>query len=240
MSPGFRRLLRPKWLVWHVLIGVLLITTFNLGFWQLRRLETRQTWNAQVELQGVLPPVTLEEALVGPPDQALFRRVSATGEFDEAAQVYVAHRSQNDSPGLHVVTLLRVTDGPDVVVNRGFVPRLNYLEDDPTLWPAALGEVEISGVLVEQTVRSGGLGDEVMGIDLAALSQRWGVSVAPFVLQATDGANVDWLPAPLPEPDLSDGPHLGYALQWFAFTLVGVVGYPLAMANVARRTEEVA
>jgi surfeit locus 1 family protein len=100
--------------------------------------------------------------------------------------------------------------------------------------------VEISGVLVEQTVRSGGLGDEVMGIDLAALSQRWGVSVAPFVLQATDGANVDWLPAPLPEPDLSDGPHLGYALQWFAFTLVGVVGYPLAMANVARRTEEVA
>jgi len=240
MNPGFRRLLRPKWLVWHLIIGVLLITTFNLGFWQLRRLEARQDWNSQVELQGALAPVTLEEALAGSPDEALYRRISVSGEFDEMAQVYVAHRSQNDSPGLHVVTLLRVDGGLDVVVNRGFVPRLTYLEDDPTLWPVALGAVEVSGVLVEQTIRSGGLDDEVMGIDLMELSQRWGASVAPFVLQATEGANVDWLPAPLPEPDLSDGPHLGYALQWFAFTLVGVVGYPLAMANVARRTEEVA
>jgi surfeit locus 1 family protein len=28
-------------------------------------------------------------------------------------------------------------------------------------------------------------------------------------------------------PDLSEGPHMGYALQWFGFAAVLAIGYPL-------------
>ena len=31
------------------------------------------------------------------------------------------------------------------------------------------------------------------------------------------------LPAPLPEP--TDGPHLSYAIQWFAFATIAAIGY---------------
>ena len=33
------------------------------------------------------------------------------------------------------------------------------------------------------------------------------------------------LPLPLQEPEFTPGSHLGYAVQWFAFTVIGVIGY---------------
>ena len=36
----------------------------------------------------------------------------------------------------------------------------------------------------------------------------------------------------LPEPTL--GPHLAYAVQWFIFTTIAVVGYALLLRRVAR------
>jgi surfeit locus 1 family protein len=42
------------------------------------------------------------------------------------------------------------------------------------------------------------------------------------------------LPRPLPADDLTAGPHLGYAIQWFAFALVGVVGYAILLRKVWR------
>jgi len=43
----------------------------------------------------------------------------------------------------------------------------------------------------------------------------------------------------VPPPELSEGPHLGYAAQWFIFSTIAVVGYPLVLRRVvARRGKE--
>lgn len=42
------------------------------------------------------------------------------------------------------------------------------------------------------------------------------------------------LPAPVEPPALSEGPHLGYAVQWFIFAVIAMVGYPLILRRVAR------
>ena len=52
-------------------------------------------------------------------------------------------------------------------------------------------------------------------------------------MQASPEGTDDW-PLPLPTPDLGEGPHLSYAVQWFIFTLIGLVGYPLVLARVAQ------
>ena len=44
-------------------------------------------------------------------------------------------------------------------------------------------------------------------------------------------------PVPLPPPELNAGPHLGYALQWFSFALVAIVGYTLVLRHQARTGE---
>ncbi|MEY4131134.1 MAG: hypothetical protein RLZZ31_1258, partial [Actinomycetota bacterium] len=38
-------------------------------------------------------------------------------------------------------------------------------------------------------------------------------------------------------PDLSEGPHLGYALQWFSFSLLTIIVYPLLLRRVAKRRQ---
>jgi surfeit locus 1 family protein len=37
----------------------------------------------------------------------------------------------------------------------------------------------------------------------------------------------------LPELDLSEGPHLGYALQWFTFAALLTFGYPVYLRRQA-------
>ena len=43
-----RRLLRPSWIISHIFVTALLVSTVNLGFWQLRRLDERKVNNAQI------------------------------------------------------------------------------------------------------------------------------------------------------------------------------------------------
>ena len=44
----------------------------------------------------------------------------------------------------------------------------------------------------------------------------------------------------VPPPELSEGPHLGYAAQWFIFSTIAVIGYPLVLRRVVmRRGKEV-
>jgi cytochrome oxidase assembly protein ShyY1 len=41
----------------------------------------------------------------------------------------------------------------------------------------------------------------------------------------------------LPEPILDEGPHFGYAVQWFIFSTIALVGYPLIIRRSARNRE---
>jgi surfeit locus 1 family protein len=43
------------------------------------------------------------------------------------------------------------------------------------------------------------------------------------------------LPVVLPEPELDEGPHLSYAVQWFVFATIAAVGYPLVLRRLSRR-----
>ena len=57
----------------------------------------------------------------------------------------------------------------------------------------------------------------------------------PAVLQraASSPADADVL-VPVPQPELDAGPHRSYAVQWFIFATIGLVGYPLILRRVAR------
>lgn len=248
MTPGVRRLLRPAWILSHLLVAALLVATVNLGFWQLRRLDARRDHNALVAARADQPAAPLATAF-GPlkggvtPEDLRHLRVTVTGTWESGAEVLLANRSRDGVAGVHVVALLRIDGihpGVGVVVDRGFVPRPVYLAGDRSAWAPDTGEVVVAGTL--DAYRSGerGHADEVDRIDRDALVDRWGVSLAPMWVRAGDTTGPgDW-PAPTPVADLGDGSHLSYAVQWFVFTLIGLVGYPLVLVRLARRDPGVA
>ena len=77
-------------------------------------------------------------------------------------------------------------------------------------------------------------------VDLERVAEQVDYDVLPAYVQlvsSTPGeVNPDGAPelVPLGRPELSEGPHLGYAVQWFTFTTIAVVGYALLLRRVAR------
>ena len=62
-------------------------------------------------------------------------------------------------------------------------------------------------------------GTELFRVDIATLSDFVPYPLAPFYLKLIPGDGAS-LPIPvLKEVDLSQGPHLDYALQWFVFSI---------------------
>ena len=237
MTQGSRRLLGPAWILSHLAVLVLLVATINLGFWQLRRLDERRHHNDRVETQVRWDPVPVATAFGAdhPSGDLWYRPVVAAGTFDPAREVQVANRPREGVPGVEVVTLIILADpsGTAVAVNRGFIPLAVRANADPMSWAPPPGPVEVVGLAMAG--RSGGhvSGDEVDRIDLDLLTKRWGLGLLPAYVQAAPDGTDGW-PLPLPTPDLGAGPHLSYAVQWFIFTLIGLVGYPLVLARVAR------
>ena len=237
MTQGARRLLGPAWILSHLAVLVLLVTTINLGFWQLRRLDERRHHNDRVETQARWDPVPVATAVGAfhPSGDLWYRPVVAAGTFDPAREVQVANRPREGVPGVEVVTLLILADpsGTAVAVNRGFIPLAVRANADPMSWAPPPGPVEVVGLALAG--RSGGhvSGDEVDRIDLDLLAKRWGLGRLPAYVRAAPDGTDGW-PLPLPTSDLGEGPHLSYAVQWFIFTLIGLVGYPLVLARVAR------
>jgi surfeit locus 1 family protein len=210
----------------------------RLGFWQLHRLSQRRAINAKLAARLSTPPVPALEAMRDTAS-AEYRRVSATGTYDFAAELSLAARTREGSPGANIITPLRVR-GSDtaVLVNRGWVYAADAMSVDFGRWREP-NDAVISGYLVE--IPRGGRGAVnppsnprvIRRLDYDSLAKRFPYPIAPFVLVATSAeaatASRDSTPARLPPPLMDEGPHLGYAIQWFTFALIALVGAGIAV-----------
>lgn len=229
-----RRLFRPRWLLAHIAVLALAALFVSLGFWQLRRLEERRAFNTLGTLRLSAEPVPLNGLLGRGHDPASleYRRVTVTGRFDVSGEVLVRSQVFRGTAGFHVITPLVGERGIAVLVNRGWVP-LGFDHVPVEGAPPPAGEVTIEGwVHLTQMRPSLGPEDPAKGrlttlsrVDVGRIQQQVDVELAPVYVIATS----EWgseLPVPAPEPDFSDdGPHLSYAIQWFGFALIGLIGY---------------
>jgi surfeit locus 1 family protein len=211
---------RPRWIVLHLAVLAMTALFVSLGLWQLRRLDERREFNSRIRTQAELPPVE------DPSDGDLaYRRAELTGRYDADGEVVLRNRTLHGRAGNHVLTPLVLDDGTAVIVDRGWVP----LElDEPPVAEAAPpdGEVTVSGVLRPEESRRPLSGDDpatgtlrtVRRVDPGRLDRQLPYDVARlWLLRQDPDAPSDQLPVPAELPELSDGPHLPYAIQWFAF-----------------------
>lgn len=242
----YRFLLKPKWILFHVLCLVLVVTMVELGFWQLHRLQDRRAFNAEVTERAAMP-VSPYADVVTPgtePGDVQWRRVVATGTYLPDEQLIEVNRSQDGAAGVNVVTPLRLDDGTVLMVNRGFAPSPDMTNADAP--PAPSGTVEIEGRLRVSDKRSFGEFTEPAGeltqirrIDLERLAPQLPTPLAPVYADLVASKPADSGLTPVPDPELSEGPHLSYMLQWWFFSLCVVVGWVLAVRrSVGQRRRE--
>ena len=247
---GFLR--RPKWIVFTLGVILLIFVMMNLGFWQLRRLDTRKEHNAQIRERAAAAVVPVGDlvAPTTPIDQTgdvQWRNVSTTGRYDETQQVLVRNRSYNGIPGYHVLTPLVLPSGDAVIVNRGFVP-LETSGDKPDVPAAPSGVVTVDG-RVRSSQQRGRFGPrdpaegtltQVARADLVRLQQQMPYRILPVYVELESSQPADSTAlTPVPLPELDEGPHLSYAIQWFIFSVLAVIGWILVVRKTAKGSPEI-
>lgn len=228
---------RPLWVRWTALVVLVMLlgTAFVLlGRWQLARLDERRGHNAHTianEQAPVRPYTEVFTHPIGEDDQ--WQRVEAVGTFDPDHQFVVRFRNGTDAggaeaKGYEVVTPLR-TDAGWVLVDRGFIA-VPTGEPLPTVAPAPpAGQVRVIGHVRRNEEGSGGAvqpsDGQVRLINSPALAAALPYPVPDGYIGAitVDPPQQGGL-TPVQLPELSDGPHFWYAVQWFMFTAIGVAG----------------
>jgi surfeit locus 1 family protein len=213
-----------------ILIAVSLAALFvRLGFWQLDRLAWRRALNAEVASRLSAPPVALADL---PRDSALmrFRRVDVAGVFDYANEIVITQRTRGGSPGVYLLTPMRVA-GRDtaVLINRGWVYSPNGKDVTLSTWRERDTSRVLAFALPAEKSLAGAAGASspklMRTLDIALAQRGLPYPVAPFQLvQLGDTAPKGNIPPRLIPPPPSEGAHKSYAIQWFSFATIALFG----------------
>jgi surfeit locus 1 family protein len=240
------RLLRPGWLLKHLFALAIFGSFVVLGIWQLDRLEQRRAANAVALAVLDQNPTTLTGA---EPDPAALvgRKVRVTGSYlNEQSVVLRSQKSDSGVDGVHLLTPLRIAgSGAVVIVDRGWLPTSQ--RGAALAGYAVAREVTLEGVAYAPQVRpdsalaprdlplpGASRVEAWVRVDVAGLQAQVGEPLLPlYVEQLPDGAST--LPRPRDPRAMDEGPHLGYALQWFAFAAMLAVVYAALMRQELKR-----
>ena len=215
-----------------ILIAVVITAVFiRLGFWQLARLQDRKAVNASLASRASAPAVRIS-GLPADTAKAHYRRVSLAGAYDYPNEIVLTLRSRDGSPGVNIVTPARLV-GTDtaVLVVRGWVYSPNGMSVDLTRWREG---AQLSGHGFVETYpppRQGANASPTQSnafrwLDRATLENRIHYPLKPYyvVLTSPPEDTTKETPPRLSVPPMDEGPHKSYALQWFSFAAISIIG----------------
>jgi cytochrome oxidase assembly protein ShyY1 len=214
-----------------------------LSNWQWHRLSDRQVLNVQIQSQIDKDPVSLSGILIdgteskSVPSDTQWRTVEMTGTWLQPEQVLVRKKSLESNLGLWVVTPLRLTDGTVVMINRGWTAAGNSAIDSPVVADVPIGEVEVLGRLRDVQERTSpaptdlpeGQVDRIVPMEIVSSEET--LSNAYVEMTASRPESKTSEIRTLPEPEVTEGAHRSYALQWMFFEIMTVIGWIILVRN---------
>jgi surfeit locus 1 family protein len=162
--------------------------------------------------------------------------VTFTGVPDYAHEFALTGRTRNGSPGVNIITPFRIPGRDTVVlVNRGWVYSPDASRVDFARWKEP-DTLMVAGY-VETTIDTiGEVGEptrQFRQMDHRRISAQLPYAVERFYVVAlaegtTSGPDT---PVRLPLTTLAEGPHKSYAIQWFSFAAIALLGTAAYLAS---------
>lgn len=232
-----RRLFHPRWILVHVGVVALVSTMVWLGTWQLSRLDQRRARNAAIVEHTMAPIETATQAMGSSADE--WRRVMLSGRYLPATEVSIINRSQDGTAGDDLAVVFQTESHGNFLVNRGFVPlqiSARFLPEEPLNIVGYIRLNQTRGTLGAIDSSESGT-TQFQRFDLERISKalRTPISTSYYVqlIKESPSPNMAW-PAPVPLPEIDEGPHFSYALQWFFFSLVAITAWVVVVRRKLR------
>lgn len=234
---AYKFLLTPKWIAITVVCIFMLPAFQALSNWQWNRLEARQIVNEKIQQQISREPVLISELIVTS-DGSLevsadsqWQTVEMTGTWHQDDQVLVRKKSLESDLGLWVVTPLELTDGTFVMVNRGWTAAANSAVDSPVVADVPTGTIEVLGRIREVQERTkpaptdlpDGQVDRIVPIEIVDGPQTLTNAYVEMTASRPESKTNEI--RTLPAPEVTEGAHRSYAVQWIFFEIMTVIGW---------------
>jgi cytochrome oxidase assembly protein ShyY1 len=224
-------MLSRRWALFAVTVVVLAYGCWWLGQWQFHRLHDREATNRQTRSNLSAAPAPVDGVLApgrAPRARDEWRRVSATGTYEPSRSVVIRYQTRDGASGVDVVTPLRTSSGTSLLVDRGWLATGNVGVDKVDAPPPPSGHVRVVGF-----VRADATGGATTVSDRSARAIS-SVAIGRALSTPVYGGFVDLEKEtppprsplePAEPPDLGNGPHFFYGLQWWFFGLLAVFGF---------------
>jgi surfeit locus 1 family protein len=212
---------KEPWALFKSLIALLLIIFCLWGSqWQYHRGVDRHARNAVIEERIAKSSIELN-TVTSDLSNYEWQTVSTAGTFDTNKQILLRNRYNDGKYGYEVLTLFRSIDNKSFWVDRGWVEAGATATTPPVVTPLPQGVVSITGRLrLDSSLPRGsffalpGKGEGLVS-ELNAQSQ---LDTEKFYIDLLSGSDTSLTPEVTAQlPELSDGPHMAYALQWIFF-----------------------
>ena len=194
--------------------------------WQYHRGQSRSIQNSIIIRNETLPALTKGEIADIDSQRDQWRTVELSGTFDSRHQLLIRNRYSQGRLGFEVLNLFR-TDVGNFWLDRGWV-----VAGKDAATPPTISTLPTMPLTIQARIRSEDISKQVEGSFFASLPSKkivnltsaQGVEAAPYYLDLLPtNASISPLTA-IDLPELSNGPHFAYALQWLFFALIILVG----------------
>lgn len=195
--------------------------------WQYHRGVDRHARNTLIIEQSLLPAVELGE-LTGNIDSFEWRTISIQGVFDDKNQILLRNRYSEGVYGFEQLTLFEF-DQRKIWVDRGWIKAGSNATIPPQLQQTSDESVRITGRLrLDSSLPQGkffAVANNAQRDLVSQLDARKGIQTEDFYIDLISVSDTAMNPdVPVELPELSDGPHMAYALQWIFFAALVIYG----------------
>ena len=219
---------KEPWALFKSIIALLLIIFCLWGSqWQYHRGVDRHARNAVIQDRIAQSPIELKSVSGALVDYE-WQTVSVEGVFDNEKQILLRNRYNDGKYGYEVLTLFKSTANKSFWVDRGWVQAGATATTPPVITEVPTSQVSITGRLrLDSSLPRGsffalpGKGEGLVS-ELNAQSQ---LNTEKFYIDLLSGSEPSLTPDVTAQlPELSDGPHMAYALQWLFFAGLVIYG----------------
>lgn len=219
-----------RWIGWLLVATAFTVACVYLSDWQFDRREEALARIALIKSNYDKAPVDLEELLpYNSLDESLeWRPATIRGHYLPETAVLVRNRPLNGQPGFLQLVGFELESGKVIAIERGWMPTGN-LQDSPDLVPVVsdnlitlVGRLRPSEPNIGRDAPVGQIATLNMNEWIADRKITQPAFKGFYLRMQSENPTAGASAKTMPMPDMGEGNHLSYALQWILFALMAI------------------
>lgn len=227
----FKNLIKPRWIALTLFLLILIYLFIRLSNWQFDRYDQRVLRNESTNVALSLAPKKID-SVSQMSDLKQWEKIELTGSYLSDQSKLVRKQYLENNLGFWVITPFKIQNGENILVNRGWIPIGSSASSNQSIPLAPVGTVNLEGYLQpfnESITQPKDLPlNQVNTIDYKYFESAIANN---FYVQLANSSPMDNQVAIIPLPELSNGPHFSYAIQWILFALLLPIGWYVLLKN---------